>query len=469
MSRRITLTIVALALLLPTVISGGSQDLVAYPALSPQPNGNTVALEFSPDGEKLLVSSTGQPYFYVYHFNNATSMWELQTHRNEWQKEVDLHSYELGWHPNSQSFCVVDYSTPYYFHWYTWDGTEYNQTATQSAPTSKNGAASCDWTYDGAATIYQHRNGDFDLILWDNSTGSYCCGGEEETGPNQGDGLFVRPNSNQFISSTYAEYSGTIRFRLYEHIGPSTGLVNYPVITLPGGTYETEHFEYHPDGDYLVVTTSVTPLAVILRHNSDNTFSLVSTFGTAEEDLSFNQASFSPDGTVLALCGVRAPYVTFWAFDVETGLITGQYESPATMPNGAQQSCDFSPAGFRFATGGTGTLDLLVYNGTLGTYIPPPPPRALFGDNGAIYGQSRQAMADAMGIEPGSVDFLYAAIVALGLSLLGFRFGGTYGAIGGSVGGVVIVTALGWVPIWLPLMALVMGAATVKHFNLGGD
>lgn len=100
-------------------------------------------------------------------------------------------------------------------------------------------------------------------------------------------------------------------------------------------------------------------------------------------------------------------------------------------------------------------------------------PRDLFGDDGALYGPGKQALADAAGVSTTSFDILYGLLFVLIFAALGYSIIRLPGALGGAALGLFFAIAGGMFPIWvLFFLAVVATAAFLlyrQRTSAGGD
>lgn len=84
----------------------------------------------------------------------------------------------------------------------------------------------------------------------------------------------------------------------------------------------------------------------------------------------------------------------------------------------------------------------------------------LFGEQGAIYGGDREALAAAADVSPFSLDLLLGLVFVLIFAGAGWMSLGTIGAVAGAVAGVLAAMAIGFFPVWLIVLLIAFAAAT---------
>lgn len=180
-----------------------------------------------------------------------------------------------------------------------------------------------------------------------------------DTAPNSVD---VHPD-NAFIAralSVTSPYVGVWRFAAVSGWGaklsdPSTAFTNG----------QTMAVRWHPNGNWLFVSSSVTPFLACYAFDKVNGI-----IGTRSTDLSggalptatpIKSIDISPDGLTVLVSGQATPYVEAWAFNPATGAWGSKYSAPATLPTGLGYQAKFSLTGLQVVVGHTTAPNVTAY------------------------------------------------------------------------------------------------------------
>lgn len=124
-----------------------------------------------------------------------------------------------------------------------------------------------------------------------------------------------------------------------------------------------------------------------------------------------------------------------------------------------------------------GTDAYAAFSSSLGLIEPEPtttPPTitggTLFGDNGALFGGNKSALADAIQVSEGGLEAMMAVLWILIFAGIGWGAtkGHALGAASGAGLGVMFTFAFGLIPLWFILLLLAIGAAAVVAFRQRG-
>lgn len=86
----------------------------------------------------------------------------------------------------------------------------------------------------------------------------------------------------------------------------------------------------------------------------------------------------------------------------------------------------------------------------------PEAPVTFFGDNGPLYAGDKEAFAQSAGLSVAGLDLAYAILLILIFTTVGGVAMGAIGSITGAASGVAATLALGWLPIWAGVLAVVL-------------